>query len=45
MNLGAEPKKMVTLGALALVGGYVFYTNVLSGPDTPAASAPKTGHP
>jgi hypothetical protein len=45
MNLGAEPKKMVTLGALALVGGYVFYTNVLSGPDTPAASAPKTVDP
>jgi hypothetical protein len=42
MNLGAEPKKVVILGALALVGGYVFYTNVLSGPDTPAANAPKT---
>jgi hypothetical protein len=42
MNLGAEPKKVVTLGALALVGGYVFYTNVLSGPDRPASSAPKT---
>jgi hypothetical protein len=42
MNLGAEPKKVVILGALALVGGYVFYTNVLSGPDTPAASASKT---
>jgi hypothetical protein len=45
MNLGAEPKKVAMLGALALVGGYVFYTNVLSGPDTPAASAPKTVDP
>jgi len=32
MNLGAEPKKIAILGGLALVGGYVFYTNVLSGP-------------
>jgi hypothetical protein len=45
MNLGAEPKKVVILGALALVGGYVFYTNVLSGPETPTASAPKTADP
>jgi hypothetical protein len=45
MNLGAEPKKVAVLGALALVGGYVFYSNVLSGPDTPAPSAPKVAAP
>jgi hypothetical protein len=45
MNLGAEPKKVAVLSALALVGGYVFYTNVLSGPDTHTASAPKTVDP
>ena len=39
MNLGAEPKKVAMLGGLVLVGGYVFYTNVLSGPET---EKPKT---
>jgi len=34
MNLGAEPKKIAILGGLALVGGYILYTNVFSGPDT-----------
>lgn len=33
MKLGAEPKKVAVLGALLLLGGYSFYTNVLSGPD------------
>lgn len=44
MNLGAEPKKVMILGGLALVGGYVFYTNVLS-TDTPAANPPKSAAP
>jgi hypothetical protein len=39
MNLGAEPKKIVILGGLVLVGGYVFYANVLAGPDV---EKPKT---
>lgn len=30
MKLGGEPKKLAFLGVLALVGGYVFYTNVIS---------------
>ena len=34
MNLGAEPKKIVILGGLLVAGGYVFYANVLAGPDT-----------
>ena len=38
MNLGPERKKIAILGALVVVGGYVFYANVLSGPDTPASS-------
>src|SRR5579872_148473 len=33
MNLGAEPKKIAILCGLVLVGGYVFYDNVLSGPE------------
>ncbi|HLI85977.1 MAG TPA: hypothetical protein VKV17_18830 [Bryobacteraceae bacterium] len=38
MKLGAnEPKKVVILGALLVLGGYLFYTNVLSGPSAPAA--------
>jgi hypothetical protein len=43
MKLGAnERKKVAVLGGLVLVGGYLFYTNVLSGPSVPAArtSAP-----
>ncbi|MCC6363877.1 MAG: hypothetical protein IT165_10155 [Bryobacterales bacterium] len=41
-KLGAEPKKLATLGVLALGAIYSFYTNVLSGPDIPqsAKSAP-----
>lgn len=30
MNLGGQPKKLAFLIVLALVGGYVFYTNVIS---------------
>src|ERR1700677_1278069 len=37
MNLGADRKKVAFLGGLVLIGGYVFYSNVLSGP---SASAP-----
>lgn len=46
MKLGTnEPKKLITLAVLVVVGGYVFYSNVLSSPDsgrapTPAAPAP-----
>jgi hypothetical protein len=39
MNLGAESKKIVMLAGLVVVGGYVFYSNVLSSPD---AEKPKT---
>ena len=43
MKIGAEPKKIAILAGLVVVGGYVFYANVLSGPDvasTPSAKAP-----
>jgi hypothetical protein len=41
VKLGAEPKKVVMLGGLVLVGGYLFYTNVLSqSPNGPPSSAP-----
>jgi hypothetical protein len=40
MNLGAESKKIWILGGLVVVGGYVFYTNVLSSSDTGASKAP-----
>lgn len=33
MNLGAEPKRLVGLGLLVVVGGYLFYSNVLSDPN------------
>jgi hypothetical protein len=40
MNLGAEPKKVAILCGLAVVGGYVFYANVLSsGPETGSSKA------
>ena len=38
MTLGADRKKMAFLGVLVVVGGYFFYSNVLSGP---SASAPE----
>ena len=44
MNLGAEPKKVVILGGLVLVGGYFFYSNVISdsneGPPRQSQSGP-----
>ena len=40
MKLGGEPKKVVVLGGLVLIGGYLFYSNVLSGP-----SASEPGRP
>ena len=43
MNLGAEPKKVAILGGLALVGGYVFYTNVFS--SSPEQQSQKTAAP
>jgi hypothetical protein len=43
MKLGAERKKLYFLGALILIGGYFFYTNVLSGPSSPEPSRP-TAH-
>jgi hypothetical protein len=36
MKVGAERNKIVILGGLTLVAGYVFYSNVLSGPDVPS---------
>ncbi len=39
MKFGAEPRKLAVLGGLVLVGAYLFYTNVLSGPDTRPAPA------
>jgi hypothetical protein len=46
MKVGAEPKKLAILGALVLVGGYAFYSNVLSQPGPPAeqeSAAPRPG--
>ena len=40
MNLGADRKKLAMLGGLVLIGGYVFYSNVLSGPSTTTPSHP-----
>jgi hypothetical protein len=44
MNLGAEPKKVIALAVLAVVGVVVFWNNVLStGGDTPAQPASRPG--
>jgi hypothetical protein len=40
MNLGAEPKKLVGLGLLVVVGGYLFYTNVLTDPNDDRSRQP-----
>ena len=48
MKLGAnEPKKLAALGALVLVGGYLAYTNVFSGPggSSPAPAQRKSALP
>jgi hypothetical protein len=42
MNLGADRKKIAALSVLVVVGGYLFYSNVLSGP---SASAPEHSGP
>jgi hypothetical protein len=34
MTLGADRKKIAALGVLVVIGGYVFYSNVLSGPSS-----------
>jgi hypothetical protein len=45
MNLGAEPKKLAFLGGLVLIGGYLFYSNVLSGPSAESGQAGGVEHP
>jgi hypothetical protein len=47
MKLGTnEPKKIVVLGVLVVLGGYLFYSNVLAGPSVPAAhTAPAPQQP
>jgi hypothetical protein len=40
MNLGTnEPKKVVMLGSLVVLAGYLVYSNLLSGPSQPTAAA------
>lgn len=45
MNLGAEPKKIAMLGGLVLVGGYLFYSNVISSPSSSETSRPSRPSP
>ncbi len=47
MTLGTGNKRnLIILGVLALGAGYAVYSNVLSGPDTPAAArSPRTADP
>ena len=40
MNLSAEQKKIAWLAGLVVVGAYIFYTNVLAGPETETAKTP-----
>jgi len=40
MNVGANRRNIYILGGLVVVGGYLFYDNVLSGPSTSAPSRP-----
>jgi hypothetical protein len=41
MKLGADRKKIYVLGGLVLIGGYLFYSNVLSGPSSALPEQPK----
>jgi len=43
MNLGAEPKKVVILGLLLAVGGYFFYSNVISDSNDSRPKTPSGG--
>jgi len=46
VKLGAnEPKKLIALGALVLVGGYVAYTNLFSGSSSPSPAPRRAGLP
>jgi len=40
MNLGADQKKIAILAGLVVVGGYIFYTNVLAGPEVETKKNP-----
>jgi len=42
MNAGANRRNIYILGGLVVVGGYLFYTNVLSGPSSPEPSRPSS---
>lgn len=42
VQLGAEPKKVVALAGLLLLGVYTYYTNVLSDPPLPPGATPST---
>ena len=45
MRIGAEPKKMAMLGGLVLVGGYLFYSNVLSDSNNAPHAAARVSTP
>lgn len=45
MKLGAEPKKIALLAALAGAAGYLLYSNLISGDERPAASRAAPGAP
>ncbi len=45
MKLGAERNKTLVLGGLTLVAGYLFYSNVLSGPDASERQATTAASP
>jgi len=42
MNLGANQKNVAALAVLLPIAGYLFYSNVLSGPAAPGGSAPRS---
>jgi hypothetical protein len=45
MKLGADRKKIYVLGGLLVVGGYLFYSNVMSGPSSPEPARPTRSAP